>query len=382
MATTKRDYYEVLEVEREADGTTITRAYRRLAKQYHPDRNPGDAEAEVKFREITEAHEVLNDPQKRQIYDRYGHAGLQGNGAGFAGGGVDLGDLFDALSGGLFGSQGRRGQRVGRDLQLTVEIDLLEAKRGGEKVVTIPRNETCPECSGSCCKRGTQPSRCRRCNGQGYVQGQGFFRMAQSCPGCGGRGFLVTDPCHHCRGSGAVKAERQVKIPIYPGVDSDMMITLQGEGEGGGPGVGPGDLRCVFRVRQHPLFVREGLDLHCEFPVTFSQAALGGPIEAPTLEGRFVTHALKRGVQSGDEVRIQGLGMPGLRRDGRGDGRVGDLVVHVKVVTPRHLTKRQEELLRELSDLEGSHISPERKSFLERIRAFFAPDQHPPADAV
>jgi molecular chaperone DnaJ len=372
----KRDYYEVLEVARDADEDSIHRSYRKLAMRYHPDRNPGDREAEARFKEVAEAHEVLADPEKRRVYDRYGHAGLEGGngGAGFPGDIMDdLGELF----GGLFGGRARRGPRAGRDLQIVIEVDLLEAKRGTRKTVPIPRDEACPECSGSGCRRGTRPNVCTRCRGQGFVQGRGIFPMPQPCPGCGARGVIITDPCPTCRGGGTVHVERQVTVPVYPGVDNDMMITLRGEGEAGGPGGRPGDLLCVIRVRPHPLFVREGLNLHCEFPVTFGQAALGATIEVPTLEGQLVTHALKRGVQPGEEVRLPGRGMPGLRRDGRPDGRVGDLVVHVKVVTPRNLTKRQEELFRELADAEGSQVSPERKSFLDRVREFFQPETPP-----
>lgn len=374
----KRDYYEVLEIAKDADGDTITRAYRALAMRFHPDRNPGNPDAEARFREVAEAHEVLHDPEKRRTYDRYGHAGLESSNGGGSGFGPDFMDDLGEILGGFFGGRARPGPRGGRDLQVAVDIDLLEAKHGAKKTIAIPRDEACGECSGSGARRGTQPSACRRCRGRGVVvQGQGFFRIQQTCGSCSGRGSVVTDPCPTCRGVGAVRVERQVEVPIYPGVDNDMMITLRGEGEAGGPGAQPGDLLCVFRVRKHSLFVREGLDLHFEFPVSFSQAALGGPIEVPTLEGQFVHYDLKRGVQSGEELRLRGQGMPGLRRDGRPDGRVGDLVVHVKVVTLRSPTKRQEELLRELAELEGAHVSPERKSFLDRVRQFFVPEASP-----
>jgi molecular chaperone DnaJ len=370
----KRDYYEVLEISKDADGETITRSYRKLAMRFHPDRNPGDHEAEARFKEVAEAHEVLTDPEKRRVYDRYGHAGLEGNNGGGFPGGADFMDDLGEILGGFFGGRVRRAPRAGRDLQIAIEIDLLEAKRGTKKTVSIPREEACPDCSGSGSRHGKQSPTCTRCRGNGFVQSRGLFPMPHTCPGCGGRGVIITDPCPRCRGGGTVRVERQVAVPIYAGVDNDMMITLRGEGEAGGPGAPPGDLLCVVRVRPHPLFVRDGLNLHCEFPVTFSQAALGGPIEVPTLEGKFVAHTLKRGVQAGEEVRLSGQGIPGLRRDGRPDGRVGDLVVHVKVVTPRNLTKRQEELLRELAEIEGAQVSPERKSFLDRVREFFHAD--------
>jgi molecular chaperone DnaJ len=372
----KRDYYEVLEVSKEADGETITRSYRKLAMRYHPDRNPGDQEAESRFKEVAEAHEVLADPEKRRVYDRYGHAGLEGNnGGGFAG--SDFMDDLGEILGGFFGGRVRRTPRSGRDLQIVVEIDLMEAKHGGSKTVPIPREESCPECTGTGCKGGRKPPVCSRCRGNGFVQTRGLFPMPHTCPGCGGRGVIITDPCATCRGGGTVRVERQVTVPIYAGIDNDMMITLRGEGEAGAIGAPRGDLLCVIRVRPHPLFAREGLNLHCEFPITFSQAALGGPIEVPTLEGKYVTHTLKRGAQAGEESRLSGQGMPGLRRDGRPDGRVGDLVVHFKVVTPRNLTKRQEELLRELAEIEGAQVSPERKSFLDRVREFFHAETPP-----
>jgi len=261
-------------------------------------------------------------------------------------------------------------------------VDLAEAARGVKKDVTIPRHEVCSDCHGSGARTGSRSTTCRRCNGHGVVlQGHGFFRIQQTCSACGGRGQVITDPCHTCRGAGIVQVERTITVDVRPGVDTGMSLVLEGEGEAGDPGAPPGDLYCVIRVRKHALFVREGLDLHCEVPITFSQAALGGPVEVPTLEGKFFTHHLKRGVQGGDEVRIPSLGMPHLRRDGRNDGRKGDLVVHVRVITPRNLTKRQEELLRELGELEEKHTSSERKSFLDRVRAFFAsaatPDSPP-----
>jgi molecular chaperone DnaJ len=364
----KRDYYEVLEVSRDADDETIKKAYRRLAMKYHPDRNVGDHEAEVRFKEAAEAYEVLRDPHKRQRYDRYGHAGLEGLGMPDFSSADSVMDLFGDLFGGIFGGRGgRRGPRPGRDLQMGLEVELVESFRGVEKTITIPREETCGECGGSGARRGTAPQTCRRCNGHGVViQGQGFFRIQQTCPTCGGRGAVVTDPCSFCRGAGRVEARRTLTVHVPPGVDDGVSIRLPGEGEAGAPGAPPGDLYCVLRVRKHPIFVREGLDLHCEVPITFSQAALGSAIDVPTLEGKAVTQNLKRGMQSGEELRIPGLGMPHLR-----GGRRGDLVVHVKVETPRNLTKRQEELFRELAEIDQKHVPPQRKSFLDKVREFF-----------
>ncbi len=366
----KRDYYEVLGVSRGASDEEIKKAYRKLAMQYHPDRNVGDAEADGKFKEAAEAYEVLRDPEKRQRYDRFGHAGLEGTSMPHFNSADDVMDLFGELLGGMFGGSGRRrrGPQPGRDLQIAVEIDLVEAYRGVKKTLRIPREETCQDCRGSGCKPGSQPTTCRRCNGQGAViQGQGFFRIQQTCGACGGRGAVITDPCPKCHGAGRVEVDRALEVNIPPGVDSDMSIRLTGEGESGGPGAPPGDLYCVIRVRRHQLFVREAQELHCELPITFSQAAIGGPIEVPTLEGTMITTTLPRGMQHGDEIRLPGRGMPHVR-----GGRPGDLVVHVKVLTPRNLTKRQEELLRELGELDGKNTPPERKSWLDRVKEFFS----------
>jgi molecular chaperone DnaJ len=373
----KRDYYEVLEVSRDADDETIKRAYRRLAMQYHPDRNHGDKEAAERFRECAEAFEVLRDPEKRARYDRYGHAGLEGLNMPHFEDADSVMDLFGDLLGGFFGGGmgGRGGPAGGRDLQVTVELDLLEAAKGVTRTIHLRRQETCSDCGGSGARPGSRPATCRRCGGRGAVLiGQGFFRIQQTCPGCGGRGSVITDPCLKCQGGGRVEVEHDVPVNIPAGVDNGVTIRHDGYGDLGRRGGPPGDLYVVVKVRKHPLFVRDGLDLHCEVPITFSQAALGGVVEAPTLEGKFVTHALKRGTQTGDEVHIPGLGMPNLTRDGRNDGRKGDLVLHLKVVTPRKLTKRQEELLRVLGEIDGVNVPPERKSFLDRIKAFFSPE--------
>jgi molecular chaperone DnaJ len=372
----KRDYYEVLEVSREADDETIKRSYRRLAMQYHPDRNHGDKEAAGRFRECAEAFEVLRDAEKRALYDRYGHAGLEGMGMHHFDSADDVMDVFGELFGGLFG--GRRGGRGGgRDLQYTLEIDLHEAFAGAVKTIRIPREETCADCSGSGAKPGTRPANCRRCGGRGVVlQGMGLFQIQQTCPGCGGRGVVITDPCLKCRGAGRVTVEQPITVEVPPGVDSGTTIRHDGYGDAG-RGARPGDLYIVLKVRKHPLFVRDGQDLHCEVPITFSRAALGGAIEVPTLEGKFVTHLLKRGVQAGDTARVHDQGMPHLGRDGRSNGRRGDLILHLKLVTPKNLSKRQEELFHELDEIDGHNEPPERKSFFDRVKAFF----HPAAEA-
>jgi molecular chaperone DnaJ len=373
MAGTKRDFYEVLGVVREAGDGDIKVAYRKLAFELHPDRNPGDEEAASRFKEVTEAFEVLRDPNKRARYDRYGHAGLNGIDAPDFDPRSVFQDLFGGIFGDLFGGGRRGGPQPGRDLQVGLEIDLVEAARGTTKTLTIPREENCPDCGGSGAKRGTRPAECRRCRGQGVVLlSQGIFRLQQTCPGCGGRGSVVTDPCGNCHGHGRVQVTRRVEVAVPAGVDNGMRVVVRGEGEAGELGAPRGDLYCVIRVREHSLFRREGPSLICQVPVTISQAALGAEIEVPTLDGP-IKHTLKRGTQGGDVVRVAGRGMPIPRSDGRPSGRSGDLLVQVIVETPRNLTKRQEELFRELAEIDQKNVSPERKSFLEKLKEFFTP---------
>jgi molecular chaperone DnaJ len=375
MASTKRDYYEVLEIDRGADGATITKAYRKLAMKFHPDRNVGDDSAEEKFKEAAEAYDVLRDPDKRARYDRYGHAGLDG----WAPGGhhfTDAHSVFDVfgdLFGDLFGGgRGRGGPRGGRDLQYQLDIDLVEAARSTKKSITIPREELCQECAGSGAKRGTKPATCRRCDGHGVVvQRQGFFSVQRTCSGCGGRGAVITDPCPTCHGEGRVTVRRTLEVAIPAGIDTGMRVRLNGEGEAGDPGGPRGDLFVVVRVRDHPLFARDGANLVCQVPVTVSQAALGAEIEVPTLDGPL-QHQFPRGIQSGDVHRIASRGMPNVR-----GGRRGDLLVQLIVETPRNLTKRQEELLRELAELDHKNVSPARKSFFDKVKEFFQPDAEP-----
>jgi molecular chaperone DnaJ len=371
MASTQRDYYEVLGVTKDADDEEIKRAYRKLAMQYHPDRNAGDKEAEEKFKEAAQAYEVLQDSDKRQRYDRYGHAGLQGmNAPNFN----DVHSIFDLFGnifgfGDMFGQGGRHGRQPGRDLEVTVELTLAEAAAGFSKSITIPREENCGECSGSGARRGSQPATCRRCNGHGVVvMSQGFFRVQQTCQTCNGRGTVVTDPCPKCQGRGREVIKRTLEVSVPPGVDTGNRVRLGGEGEAGDPGAPRGDLYCLLRVREHPFFHRDGVNLICQYPITFSQAALGTELEIPTLEGMAIRHELKKGVQAGDVVKISGQGMPSLR-----GGRKGDLLVQLIVETPKQLTKRQEELFRELAEIEKKHVSPQRKSFLEKVREFFTP---------
>jgi molecular chaperone DnaJ len=367
MSSTKRDYYEILGVVKESSAEEIRKSFRALALKYHPDRNVGDEEAAAKFKEAAEAHEVLSDPQKRQLYDRYGHAGL--NGMPMPDFNADsIFEAFGDLFGGIFGQQRRRGPQTGDDLLCQIEIDLLEAYRGVTRTLTIPRKESCAECRGSGAKPGTHPAICKQCKGAGVtVVSQGFFRIQQTCRGCGGHGSVITDPCPNCRGRGKVNAKRTLDVEVPPGVANGVRLAVRGEGEAGDAGAPRGDLVVEIRVKEHNLFRREGDHLICQVPITFSQAALGAEIEIPTLAGP-VTHALKAGTQAGDVVRLAGKGMPNLR-----NGRHGDLHVLVVVETPRNLTKRQEELFREMAELDQKHVSPQRKSFFDKIRDLFTP---------
>ncbi len=379
MSSTKRDYYEVLGVGKGADAEDIKRAYRKLAMQYHPDRNPGDEEAEALFKEASEAYGVLSDPDKRARYDRYGHAGLDGLGGGPQFTDVhsifDLfGDIFGGGFGDLFGNRGGRGGRTarGQNLQIQLEIDLVDAANGVTRTLEFERSEMCGDCGGGGARRGSRPARCNRCQGRGVViQRQGFFQVQITCSGCGGRGEVITDPCPTCRGSGQVQVRRTLEVNVPAGVDHGNQIRLAGEGEVSSPGGPRGDLFCLIRVKPHPLFERDGHDLHCVVPLTFSQAALGGDIEVPTLTGRHKV-AVERGAGHGDTIRLRHMGMPDLRGRGR-----GDLVVHLRIETPRKLTKRQEELFRELAELDHKHVSPERKSWMDRVKEWFTATETP-----
>lgn len=375
----KRDYYEVLSVTKTATETEITKSYRKLAMQFHPDRNVGDAEAEIKFKEVTEAYEVLRDPQKRDRYDRYGHAGLSGAaGGGFGGGGFsDLADMFSDLLGGMggFGGGGRRqrgGPRAGRDIQAVLDIDLVEAATGVKKTQTIPREEVCKDCSGSGAKPGTKPTTCRRCNGQGaVVLNQGFISVQQTCRACDGRGTIITDPCGTCRGNGRVEVRRTIEVEVPPGVDTGNRIRYAGEGDAGEPGAPRGDLEFVIRVRDHKFYRREGHNLGCVWPVSFAQAALGGTIEIPTLTGQKVAHELPKGIQTHELIRVPGHGMPNPR-----GGKKGDLLVQIVVETPTNLTPEQEQLFRKLAELEHSTVSGPQKGFFGKLKNLITGDNN------
>jgi len=372
--TGKTDLYEVLGVAKTATDEELKKAYRVLALKHHPDRNPGDEEAAAKFKEASEAYAILSDAEKRAVYDRYGFAGLQGGLPNF--GDAEsifetLGDMFGDFFGGGGGRRRQRGPRPGEHVHYRIEIDLLEAAKGCRKTITVPRREVCAECKGSGCKKGTKPAQCRQCNGQGAVfLSQGFFRIQQTCRGCGGSGVVITDPCAGCRGWGRTQVSRTLELNLPPGVFDGFTFALQGEGNAGAAAGAPrGDLICEVQVREHPLLHRDGDHLFCRLPISISQAALGGPVMVPTLDG-MIDQELPSGLQTGDIVSIAGKGMPSLR-----SGRHGDLKVQVIVETPKKLTKRQEELFRELAELDHKHVTPQRKSFFDKVKEFFKPEE-------
>jgi molecular chaperone DnaJ len=377
MATTKRDLYEVLGVARDAAPEDIKKSYRQMALKYHPDRNPGDKDAEKKFREAAEAYEVLSDAQKRQRYDRYGHAGLEGATLHDFRSTDDIMSAFsDIFGGGLFGDlfgERRRGPRPGPDLLMKVEIDLVEAARGTTKTLEVNRHDFCAECNGSGARRGTTPTTCNYCGGRGQiVQARGFFQMATTCPACGGEGVRITDPCPTCRGAGRVPKVERIPLPVPPGIETNIWLQLRNQGEIGDPGAPRGNLRTQIIVRKHPFFERRRNDLYCQVPISFAQAALGAEIEVPTLDGPDRLQ-VPRGTQSGEMLRIRGRGMPDMHGRGRGDE-----LVEVVVETPRNLTTRQEELLREFAEIEHEQVSPRRKSFFEKLRDYFTEEAESP----
>lgn len=363
----KRDYYDVLGVGREATQDEIKKAFRRLARQYHPDVNKG-ADAEARFKEINEAHEVLSDEEKRAMYDRFGHSGPQ---SGFPGGGGFGGfdDIFETFFGGMrTGPASRRGPAKGADLRYDLGIEFEEAVFGCEKEVVIPRHETCPQCLGSGAEPGTQPIRCPQCNGTGEVRRQqqtflGSFVQVTTCPRCRGEREIITTPCTECHGQKVVQVERAISVKIPPGVDKGTRIRLAGEGEPGARGGPPGNLYIVLDVRPHAYFRREGVDIVVELGINVAQAALGDKVEVPTLDGTEEM-AVPAGTQTGETFRLRGRGVPHLRRNGR-----GDQLVIVQVLTPTRLSSAQKELFRELGKTLGREViqQPE-KGFFDRLK--------------
>ncbi|ABS28651.1 molecular chaperone DnaJ [Anaeromyxobacter sp. Fw109-5] len=365
----KRDYYEVLGVERAADETAIKTAYRKLAHQFHPDKNPGDKKAEDRFKEASEAYEVLSDPDKRARYDRFGHAGGGGfpGGDGFPfGGAATINDIFGDIFGEMFGGGGGRRQRQrtrGSDLRYHLEISFEEAAFGTVARITIPRPKACETCRGSGAKPGTGPKTCPTCGGSGEVRlTQGFFSIARTCHHCQGAGRVIVDKCPTCAGQGALREEATVEVKVPPGVDTGTRLKLSGEGEPPPiPGGSAGDLYVVLQVREHPIFTREDTEVLCEMPISISQAALGATIDVPTLDGPAKLK-IPAGTQSGKVFRVKGKGIPALSGGGRGDQHV-----RVAVETPTHLTKEQRELLERFAALSGEETNPHARSFWQKV---------------
>jgi molecular chaperone DnaJ len=369
----KRCYYETLSVERNASDGDIKAAFRKQAMQLHPDRNPGDNDAEHRFKELNEAYEVLKDPDKRAAYDRFGHAAFEhggGMGAGAPGFGSDFATTFSDIFDDLFGMSGRRGRGSGRergaDLRYNMEISLQEAYAGKTAQIRIPTSVTCEVCSGTGARPGTKPKACPMCGGQGKVRhAQGFFTLERTCPNCQGRGQVIESPCASCAGSGRVMRERTLSVNIPSGVEDGTRIRLASEGEAGVRGGPPGDLYIFLSIGAHPFFQREGADLHCRVPVSMVTAALGGEFEVPTIDGGKTRVKVPEATQSGRRFRLQGKGMPVLRAR-----QSGDMYVQVVVETPQKLTKRQRELLAEFDRLSSTETQPESAGFFGKVKEF------------
>ena len=368
------DFYELLEVTRDADDGTLKSAYRKLAIKYHPDKNPGCAESEAKFKAVSHAYDILKDPQKRAAYDRFGHAafanGGQGGGAGAGGFGggegfSDIGDIFESIFGSAFsGGGGRQQARRGADLRYDLEISLEDAFHGKEVEIEVDIAAACEPCSGSGSEPGTGKRRCNMCGGHGKVRTQqGFFMMERTCPTCQGRGEVIDKPCRACRGEGRVDQRQKLEVSIPRGVDTGTRIRLSGKGEAGPNGAPPGDLYIFLHLRRHPVFERDGTTLFTRLPISFTTAALGGEIDIPGLDGKKHVVTIRPGSQSGKQVPIRGAGMPALNARG-----VGDMMVEVQVHTPEKLTAQQKEILRQFQATETGDECPEIKGFFDRVK--------------
>jgi molecular chaperone DnaJ len=373
----KKDYYAVLEISREASADDLKKAYRKLAMKYHPDRNPGDKAAEARFKEINEAYDVLKDDQKRAAYDRFGHAAFEGGGGGGGfGGGFDfsqaggLGDIFDQMFGDFMGARGRGRTRSGADIQARVEVSLEEAFAGAKVQVRVPTRVNCEACSGTGSEskdRGSET--CQTCSGAGKVRAQqGFFLIERTCPTCGGTGRVVRNPCRVCHGAGTVQRERTLQVTVPPGVEDGTRIRLAGEGEAGGQGAPAGDLYVHISIRPHEIFQRDGASVFCRVPLRMPQAALGGEIEVPVIDGTRAKVKIPAGTQTGEQFRLRGKGFSVLRSAAR-----GDMIIQVVVETPQHLTRRQRELLEEFETESKGHDkgSPEHEGFFAKVKEFF-----------
>lgn len=368
-----QDYYQILGVSRDADAKTLKSAYRKLAMQYHPDRNPGDTAAEQKFKQISQAYDVLKDDQKRAAYDRMGHAafeaGMAGGGAGARAGGFDFSgfsDIFDEFFGEMArgARTGRGGARRGADLRYDLEISLDEAFQGKKATLDIPTTVACETCKGTAAREGSQPTTCGTCGGMGKVRAQqGFFVVERTCPTCRGAGQIIADPCPACRGTGRQERQKTLSVNVPAGVDDGTRIRLAGEGEAGTRGGPPGDLYIFISVAPHPIFKREGATLFCHVPIPLTTAALGGEIEVPTIGGKRAKVKIPEGTQSGRQFRLRHKGMPQLNT-----GIVGDMIIEAQVETPVNLTKRQKDLLRDFAEESGEQASPRSTSFFDKVK--------------
>ncbi len=378
-----RDFYETLGVDRKASAEDIKKAYRKLAMKYHPDQNKGDPKAEEKFKEVTQAYDILKDEQKRAAYDRYGEAAFQGGGPG-AGGGAGFGaqdfaagfggfsdifeDMFGDIMGGGRGGRKRGGPARGSDVQYTMEVDLEEAFAGKEVNLKMPMNETCDSCSGSGAAQGTGEETCPGCDGAGRMRmQQGFFTIERTCPTCSGAGKIIRDPCRKCAGAGLIQKEKNLRVKIPAGIESGRRIRLAGEGEGGTRGGQAGDLYVLLVVRPHKLFRRDGSNLHCRVPIPMTSASLGGEIDVPTVDGKRAKIKIPAGTQTGQQFRLKGKGMPVMKTE-----MTGDLFIEAMVETPVNLTRKQQDLLRQLDETMGgaaaSKHSPESSGFMKKVR--------------
>jgi molecular chaperone DnaJ len=376
-ATMKMDYYEVLQVERTASDVEIKAAYRKLAMQWHPDRNPNNPDAEEKFKSCSEAYQVLSDPDKRAAYDRFGHAGVGAGAAGnpFTGGGPfaqgDIGDIFGDLFGEMFnmGTRGGRASRAqrGRDIKFDMCLEFEEAVFGVEREINIRRAESCTDCSGTGSEGGRQPETCQQCGGRGQIRTQqGFFSVARTCPVCSGTGSIIRNACKTCRGDGRVQREHKILVKVPAGVENETRIRYAGEGDAGRWGGPSGDLYVVLEVRAHKFFERDGDDLHCVMPISFPQAALGTELTIETLHGPEALR-VPEGTQSGKEFRLRGKGVPHLNSHGR-----GDLIVEVRVQTPAKMTKQQKDLMRQLNESLKVDNVPQSRGLFDKVKEMFS----------
>lgn len=377
MADNKRDYYEVLGIAKGASEDEIKKAYRQMAKKYHPDLNPGDKEAEARFKEVNEAYEVLSDPQKKARYDQYGHAGVDPNfgaggyqGYGFDGMDIDLGDIFSSFFGGGSRRANPNAPRRGADASASVVISFEEAARGCKKQVDVRLVDTCPDCRGSGAAKGSTPQTCPSCNGTGQERRQqrtpfGVIQTQTVCSRCRGKGKIIDRPCQTCSGTGQVRRPSSVGINIPAGIADGQVITIRGKGNAGTNGGPAGDLEIQIAVRPHPVFEREGYDIHCELPLTFTQMALGAEVQVPTLDGN-VSYPIREGAQPGETFRLKGKGFPFI--NGRGHG---DEVVHITVEVPKNLTAEQKKLLRAFEESLGEKNYQKRRGFFDKLRDAF-----------